>query len=163
MYTAQYYTPTTLSLGVDNIQTSIEVVNSSVFLTPPLLATIGYTSDYPETLRVTAINGNTLTVERAFEGTARSWDSGIEIARIFTAYDYNAVKTNIETLQQGGTGSVEFETTDKFTDTNYIYFVGDVGSNWQVNRYDINNVKTTATGTLNKPTTLLDCQGLTYS
>lgn len=165
MYAAQTYNPTTLALGVNDTQTSIEVVDSSVFLTPPFLATIGYTFDHPETIKVTNIVGNTLTVERAFENNSRVWDGGTQIARILTAYDYNSVKDNIEQLILGNIGSSgdAFVTTDKFLDSNYVYFVGDVKTDWQVNRYDILNVKTIATGTLNKPSTLLDCQGLTYT
>jgi len=65
----------------------------------------------------------------------------------------------------GGGGGVlepDFVTTDKFTDTNYIYFIGDTVTGWAVNRYDIGNIKTTSSGTVNRPTSLVDCQGLIY-
>ena len=50
---------------------------------------------------LTAKNGNSLTVERAVQGQARSWDAGTEVARLFTAADLQAVQDNITALAEG--------------------------------------------------------------
>ena len=46
-----------------------------------------------------------------------------KIARVFTAYDFSAFKTNIEELQAGSGGS-SFTTVHKFISSEYIYIVG---------------------------------------
>ena len=97
-YTAQAGSPsTTLSANIASSDTSITVTDGSVFsgLALPNLLTIGYTRNSFETVKVTAINGNTLTVVRNQEGGAQSWNSGTEIARIFTAADWNGLLTDI--------------------------------------------------------------------
>lgn len=57
---------------IDDSQTTIEVVDIGVIPTPPNLLTIGYDTTYPETVRLTAVNGSVLTVERGFEGPTSS-------------------------------------------------------------------------------------------
>ncbi len=162
MYGAQIDSVNTQLLSsIDDSQTSFDVIDASVLPGTPTKLTIGYDKTITETILVTLITGNILTVQRGVEGIARIWDSGTNIARIFTAGDYNAMINNINEIADGGT--IQFITTDKFTDINYVYFVGDVGSDWKVNRYDIDNVKTTSSGTIDKPTTLLDCQNLVYT
>jgi len=55
-----------------------------------------------ETVKVLEVSGNgkILTVERGFQGVARSWSAGTVIARNFTEYDYNALVENVKTFQQ---------------------------------------------------------------
>lgn len=57
---------------IDDTQTTIEVVDIGVIPTPPNLLTIGYDTTYPETVRLTEVNGSVLTVERGFEGPTSS-------------------------------------------------------------------------------------------
>jgi hypothetical protein len=66
-------------------------------LAPPYPLTIGK-GEAAETVLVTGIDGNTLTVQRGFEGTAKPWSAGTSISRNFTAYDYNAIKENLESI-----------------------------------------------------------------
>lgn len=97
-YTAQAGSPsTTLAANIASSDTSITVTDGSAFsgLTLPNLLTIGYTRNNFETVKVTAINGNTLTVVRNQEGGAQSWNSGTEIARVFTALDWNGLITEV--------------------------------------------------------------------
>ena len=65
----------------------------------PNLMTLG-TGTSAETVKVLEVNGNALTVERGFQGVARSWNAGTVIARNFTEYDYNALMENIKTLKE---------------------------------------------------------------
>ena len=65
----------------------------------PNLMTLG-TGTSAETVKVLEVNGNALTVERGFQGVARSWNSGTVIARNFTEYDYNALVENVKTLKE---------------------------------------------------------------
>ena len=66
----------------------------------PNLMTLG-TGTSAETVKVLGVNRNTkaLTVERGFQGVARSWSVGTVIARNFTEYDYNALVENVKTLK----------------------------------------------------------------
>ncbi len=63
----------------------------------PNLMTIG-TGTNAETVKVTEISGSAITVERGFQGIAKSWPAGTVIARNFTAYDHDTFKDNIEDL-----------------------------------------------------------------
>ena len=93
-YKAQAGSPsTTLAANIAAVDTTITVANGSVFsgLDLPNLLTIGYTRQNFETVLVTAISGNSLTVVRNKEGGAQSWNSGTEIARVFTAFDWNGL------------------------------------------------------------------------
>lgn len=156
MYEAIENSPqTTIAFNIDDIQTSIELADVSNLLLPPNLLTIGYDTPNPETVKYTEINGNTITVERGFEGTAQSWNSESLVARVYTAYDHNSTITNIN-------DSSTFTNIQKFNNDNYIYFVGDVSNGWKVNRWDINNNIMNATGDTNKPMTLGDCESLSY-
>lgn len=151
---------TQLFSAVNSTTTSLIVKDSTVLPTPPTILVLGYDTLEPETVKVTNMVENELTIERAFQGTAKAWGLNTKIARIFTAYDFNAFKTNIEELETGT--NTEFVTTNKFIDSEYVYFVGDYGSKWRVNRYDITNQKMISSGEINKPSTLEQCQGLVY-
>ena len=97
-YTAQAGSPsTTLAANIASSDTTITVANGSAFsgLALPNLLTIGYNRNNFETVKVTAINGNSLTVVRNIEGGAQDWNSGTEIARIFTAADWNGLLADI--------------------------------------------------------------------
>lgn len=84
---------TVLASNIAAVDTSITVSDASAFsgMALPNLLTIGYTRNSFETVKVTAINSNTLTVQRGVEGAAQAWNSGTEIARTFTALDWNTL------------------------------------------------------------------------
>ena len=102
MYAPQVNSPaTTLSANISSSATSISVLSGSVLPAAPNLLVIGGDTDNAETVRMTAKSGNTLTVVRGVQGTAKSWSSGALIARLFTAKDLSDVQTNITALNSG--------------------------------------------------------------
>ena len=90
--------PSFLADAIDAAQTSIDVLDASKLPPAENLLTIG-TGEDAETMRVTAVSGNTLTVERAFQGVARAWDAGTIIARYFTEYDFHAIMQWLQELK----------------------------------------------------------------
>ena len=98
MYPAKVNSPaTTLSSGINDIVTTIPLTDASVVPAAPNLALIG-TGEDAETVLYTGKSGNDLTgCTRGFQGTAKSWDSGTSVARFFTAYDYDTLRTNLST------------------------------------------------------------------
>jgi hypothetical protein len=87
--------------------------------------TIGAASGDPETVLVTDITGNVLTVTRAQDGTtAKAWDAGAAIQRTFTAADHQALIDNVgelntEKLAHDGDGKdVTVTFTEAVTRTN---------------------------------------------
>lgn len=97
LYEAQTNSPSTTLAGAAAANaTTLSLANGSVFagLSLPNLLTLGYTQGNSETVKVTAINGNTATVERGIDGTATSWAVDTPIARVFTAYDWNQMLTD---------------------------------------------------------------------
>mgnify|MGYP001487881949 CR=1 FL=1 len=88
---------TTLTNGISETDTLIYVLDPARVPEPPNLMTLG-TGTNAETVLVTAINDNALTVQRGFQGIAKAWPAGTVIARNFTEYDYGALKDNIEDL-----------------------------------------------------------------
>ena len=92
----------------------------------PNLMTLG-TGTSAETVKVLEVSGNgkILTVERGFQGVARSWSAGTVIARNFTEYDYNALMENINTLRENMAKTARFvvgTSTSRWTekDCNYL-------------------------------------------
>lgn len=98
MYPAQPNSPAAeLATAIDATQTTIEVTDGSKLPDAPNIAVIG-TEEDAETIKYETKNGNTLeNVTRGLQGTAKAWGAGEVIARNFTAYDYDALRTNIET------------------------------------------------------------------
>lgn len=81
--------------------TIIYVADSSVFGSLPNLAVIG-TDQNAETILIKSKRSDGgLEVQRALEGPAKRWEKTTAIARNFTNYDYNQVKSNIEKLNTG--------------------------------------------------------------
>jgi len=89
---------TTITNNISESDTIIYVLDPTRVPEPPNLMTLG-TGTNAETVKVTEINGSAITVERGFQGIAKSWPAGTVIARNFTEYDYNALKENIEDLE----------------------------------------------------------------
>lgn len=98
MYPAMVNSPaTTLASDISSTDTTIPLVDASVLPDAPNLAVIGYPADINrETILYTGKSGNNLTgCTRGFQGTARSWDAGMPVARYFTAYDHDTFISNI--------------------------------------------------------------------
>lgn len=87
---------TTITNDINNTDTLIYVLDETrVPEELPNLMTLG-AGISSETIKVLSIEGNTLTVERGFQGIAKSWNAGTMIARNFTEYDYDAMVENIK-------------------------------------------------------------------
>ena len=98
MYPGMVNSPeTTITNNISESDTIIYVLDSARVPELPNLMTLG-TGTNAETVLVTAINDKALTVQRGFQGIAKSWPAGTVIARNFTEYDYGALKNNIEDL-----------------------------------------------------------------
>jgi len=97
MYPGQANSPQTeLSAAIDSTQTTIPVLNASALPSAPNLVTIGI-DDTAETVKYTGKSGNDLTgCVRGFQGAAKGWSAGTKLARNFTAYDYDALRQNVE-------------------------------------------------------------------
>lgn len=123
MFGAKVNSPITrLSFDIDDTQTIIELDDVSVLPDAPNLITIsnGNMVD-DETCLYTSLDGNFLTVVRGFEGSKRSWEKGTYVARVFTAYDHNSFKYNIESLNENKADRVlEFVLECNSVDTEYV-------------------------------------------
>ena len=99
MYPGMVNSPeTTTTNNINESDTIIYVLDPARVPEPPNLMTLG-TGTNAETVKVLEMNDNAITVERGFQGVAKSWPAGTVIARNFTEYDYNALKENIEDLE----------------------------------------------------------------
>ncbi|NTZ20944.1 hypothetical protein EXW96_26515 [Paenibacillus sp. JMULE4] len=96
MYPGQVNSPQTeLASAIDDVQTTVPVMDASVLPAAPNLLVIGGGED-AETILYTGISGDNLTgVTRGFQGAAKAWGSGVKVGRFFTAYDHDAFKNNI--------------------------------------------------------------------
>ncbi|MDR9852888.1 hypothetical protein RJP21_04640 [Paenibacillus sp. VCA1] len=98
MYPAMVNSPETeLTADINVTDTEISVLDATKLPAAPNLLTLG-SDETAETVRYTEVNGNTLTVERGFQGAAKSWSKGTKVARYFTAYDHDAARENIDGL-----------------------------------------------------------------
>lgn len=95
--------------------TIIYVADRSVFGSLPNLAVIG-TDQNAETILIQSKRSDGgLEVQRALEGPAKRWEKTTAIARNFTNYDYNQVKSNIEKLNTGKQDSLTAGSNIKIT------------------------------------------------
>lgn len=103
MYPGQTNSPSTaLSGALSATATTVNVVDASVLpSTVPFPLTIGIDSSQSETVLVTAINGNALTVVRGWDGTSSGWTVDTPVARVFTARDLNELQANVTALNTG--------------------------------------------------------------
>lgn len=98
MYPAAVNSKVTVTLGVLNADsTIIEVLDGSVLPDAPNLLVLG-SDQTAETVKLTAKEGNTLTVERGIQGNAIAWPAGTQIARNFTAKDWDDLIANVATI-----------------------------------------------------------------
>ena len=125
MYPAQANTPeTTLAGALTTTGTSVTVLDGSVLPDAPNLLTIGADSATAETVLMTAKDGNTLTIERGYDGTApRAWTKGDIIGRYFTAADQTALQDNIKALDEGKPDKVASPVSG-----NFVAFDGATGA-----------------------------------
>lgn len=99
MYSGLINSPvTTITSAINATDTIINIGDINAMPDAPNLLILGGDTDSPETVKLISKNGTALTVERAFQGIAQSWDSGTKISRNFTEYDYSALKYNVEVL-----------------------------------------------------------------
>lgn len=99
MYAPQANSPATTTIGALSIGTvQFDVLNADILPAAPMLLVLGGDTQNAETVLMTAKSGNTITVTRAIQGTARSWASGTQVARLFTAKDHTALIANIQAL-----------------------------------------------------------------
>ena len=124
---------TTITNNINGTDTLIYVLDETRIPEPPNLMTLG-TGTSAETVKVTEVNGNMLTVVRGFQGTPKSWNAGTVIARNFTEYDYDALKENIEGLDENIGDLDELDTTEK---DNIVGAINEV-------KDDVDNIKLTA-------------------
>jgi len=94
---------TEIATAISATATSITVQSAADTVLPaaPNLATIGV-DESAETIYYAGKTGNTLTgVVRGFDGTvARAWGVGARVARMFTRYDYEALRGNVAALSE---------------------------------------------------------------
>jgi len=96
------------SIITDIIATDADITVSSGAVLPdaPNILVIGGDATDAETVKLVEKKGNTLTVERAFQGVAKEWEAGTLIARYFTEYDHAAFIQNIKELVKTLTAAV---------------------------------------------------------
>lgn len=99
MYAGMVNSPeTTITNSLGPADTTIYVLDPSRVPEPlPNLMTLG-TGTNAETVLVTSLSDNALTVVRGYQGIAKDWLPGTIIARNFTEYDHAAFKANITDL-----------------------------------------------------------------
>lgn len=112
---------TTLVGAITAYSTTIYVLDATNIPAAPTLLVIGGAAPTAETVLVTVKNGTTLTVQRGFEGAAKSWPAGTVIARNFTNYDYSALINNIDQLDtdKADAADIPTKTSDLTNDSNF--------------------------------------------
>jgi len=101
MYPGAVNSPETfLTAEVSETDTIIGVDNAGELADIPLpfLLVLGGSVIHAETVRVTAISGNNLTVERGYQGAAQAWEENTVAGVNFTEAHYRALVNNIEAL-----------------------------------------------------------------
>lgn len=102
---------TYLSSDISAAQTTISIADDSALPDAPNICTIGYGENLETIKYETKSNGVLQNVTRGIEGTPRAWPAGTEVARFFTAYDYNALIENFNShLADYETHKVDYET-----------------------------------------------------
>jgi len=92
---------TFITVGVFESDTNITVQSIAGMPSAPFLLVLGGGFSNAETIKVTSISGNTLTVERAYQGITQAWAQGTTAAVNFTEAHYRALVNNIKTLRGG--------------------------------------------------------------
>ena len=115
MYAAQTNSPTTtLASAAGAADTSLIVTSAAVLpSTTPFELSLGIGEAAAETVLVTAVNGNTLTVTRGWDGTPQAWAVNTVCARTFSARDLNDMQGNILALQSDMAAMVDSGLTEQ--------------------------------------------------
>ena len=121
MYPPKVNSPVTyLTAGINADATEIMVIDGSLLPDAPNLATLGFGED-SETILYAQKNGNTLQeIIRGFQGTAKAWNENTPIARLFTAYDIDAIMENIKGLNTTKAEKSDIEALQSFDFDNLI-------------------------------------------
>lgn len=90
---------TELLFDIDSTQTEISIADTSKLPDAPNLATIGVGEDAETVLYLSKDSTRLLDVTRGFQGKAQEWLVGTPVARVFTAYDYEALVNNIKRVE----------------------------------------------------------------
>ena len=109
MYSPQKDSPSTITAGEITPSDTLVTVQSAAVLpqTVPYPLTLGVDKTITETVLVTAVSGNQLTIQRGFYGQALSWIAGTKVARVLNAADISALQENIHTVSDGVTAEQE--------------------------------------------------------
>src|SRR5690625_2645363 len=109
-----------ISRYINSSQTSLTVDDASIFIVAPILVTVNNNRHNMEIMRVTNVGGNTLTVQRAQEGTtAQSHDAGSIVENNFTAGTYKALVDELKDIKEKIVYVVEKNTTENGTCVRY--------------------------------------------
>lgn len=118
MYPGKVNSPaTTLDGGIDNSVTTINIVDGSVLPAAPNIAVIGTEEDAETILYATKVGNELSNVTRGFQGVAKAWNTGEDIVRLFTEYDYASIKANIEELDSVKLANIVEDNTPKLGGT----------------------------------------------
>jgi len=109
MYPPQKDSPSTVTVGEITPSDTTVVVQSAAILPqePPFPLTLGVDKGVTETVLVTAINGNELTIQRGYYGQTLTWIAGTKVARVLNAADIAALQENVTAVSQGVTDEQE--------------------------------------------------------
>lgn len=86
-----------LQAGIDADDTELTVTNENNYPAAPCIVSLG-TGEDAEHVRVTAKGAGTLTVVRGVSGVAKEWDAGTPVTSYLTAYEWNRLIDNVETV-----------------------------------------------------------------
>lgn len=147
MYKGAINSPETIiTNNISNTDTLIYVQDETKVPTDlPNLMVLG-TGISAETIKVLSISGLAITVERAFQGTAKTWNAGTTIARNFTEYDYEALKSNVEELTENQGDLTLLDTVEQSN------LVGAINENTAQLAQKVSKAGDTMAGNLNVPT-----------
>lgn len=113
MYPPQVNSPATSLTGpITSAAANITVQDGTILPDAPNLLVLGSDSQ-AETVLMTAKAGNTITVTRGVQGSARSWPAGTPVARQWTAADHAALIANIEALNANKSESTHTHTAQQ--------------------------------------------------
>ena len=99
MYPGQVNSRETITTSALNAtDTSLTVLDGGLLPDAPNLLVLGAGST-AETVLMTAKTGNTLTIQRGFQGVPKTWALGTVVARNYTEYDHAAMLENITDVE----------------------------------------------------------------
>lgn len=92
---------TIVAEGILSTSTTITLADTTVLPSAPNIFTIGYDTENPEIIYYTSnpVNNVLSNVVRGYNSTtAQSWNANSNVARVFTAYDYESIVTNVNEI-----------------------------------------------------------------